>query len=68
MEYRKIGSLKVSSVGMGCMGLSHASGAPLEKKQAVRYWTAAPKRSADLLRAALGVLVRIISTCIISIG
>lgn len=35
MNYRNIGSLKVSSVGMGCMGLSHASGAPLEKKQAI---------------------------------
>lgn len=35
MNYRNIGSLKVSSVGMGCMGLSHASGAPLEMKQAI---------------------------------
>lgn len=35
MHYRMIGNLKVSPVGMGCMGLSHASGAPLEKGRAV---------------------------------
>lgn len=37
MEYRTLGrDLAVSSVGLGCMGLSHAYGAPTEKSQAVR--------------------------------
>lgn len=37
MRYRILGKdLRVSSVGFGCMGLSHAYGAPLEKEEAVR--------------------------------
>lgn len=36
-EKRKIGScLKVTPVGLGCMGFSHAYGAPTERKEAVR--------------------------------
>ncbi len=35
MKTRMIGNMEVSSVGLGCMGLSHASGAPTEKKEAV---------------------------------
>lgn len=37
METRILGKdLKVSAVGLGCMGLSHAYGAPTEKKEAIR--------------------------------
>jgi len=36
MKNRKLGNLEVSPLGMGCMGLSHASGAPTERKEAVR--------------------------------
>ena len=36
MEQRLLGNLSVSAVGFGCMGLSHAYGAALEKNQAVR--------------------------------
>ena len=38
METRYLGNsgLKVSAVGLGCMGLSHAYGAPTEKKEAIR--------------------------------
>ena len=33
---RKIGNVEVSSLGMGCMGLSHASGTPTSKGEAVK--------------------------------
>lgn len=37
MEYRTLGKdLQVSEIGFGCMGLSHAYGKPVEKKEGVR--------------------------------
>lgn len=37
MEYRILGKdLKVSEIGFGCMGLSHAYGKPIEKKEGIR--------------------------------
>lgn len=35
MKYRHMDDLTISAVGMGCMGLSHAYGSPVEKKEAV---------------------------------
>lgn len=36
MQYRTLGKdLKVSAVGLGCMGFSHAYGAPTEKSEAI---------------------------------
>lgn len=36
MEQRKIGKLEVSAVGLGCMGITHASGAPMRVKDGVK--------------------------------
>ena len=37
MELRKLGTsgIKVSPIGLGCMGITHASGTPMEKKDGV---------------------------------
>lgn len=36
MEKRKIGKLEVSAIGLGCMGITHASGAPMSVKDGVK--------------------------------
>lgn len=36
MEKRKLGQLEVGAVGLGCMGFSHAYGAPTEKNEAIQ--------------------------------
>jgi aryl-alcohol dehydrogenase-like predicted oxidoreductase len=35
MKKRKLGNLEVSSVGIGCMGLSHTYGAAMEKVESI---------------------------------
>lgn len=35
MKYRNIGNLKVSNIGLGCMGMSHAYGKKTEKKEGI---------------------------------
>ncbi len=37
MQTRKLKNLEVSALGLGCMGLSHAYGAPTEEHQAVKF-------------------------------
>lgn len=36
MKYRQLNNMTISAVGMGCMGLSHAYGSPIEKNEAIR--------------------------------
>lgn len=37
MEYRTLGAdLKVSAVGLGCMGMSHAYGPPADEREMTR--------------------------------
>ena len=36
MNKRKLGNLEVSSIGLGCMGFSHAYGEPMEENEAVK--------------------------------
>lgn len=38
MDLRTIGNseLKVSPIGLGCMGLSHACGTPMDKMSAIK--------------------------------
>lgn len=33
MRFHELGNLKVSAVGLGCMGMSHAYGEPADKKE-----------------------------------
>lgn len=37
MQTRKLKNLEVSALGLGCMGLSHAYGAPIEEHQAIKF-------------------------------
>jgi aryl-alcohol dehydrogenase-like predicted oxidoreductase len=54
MQHRFLGSsnLQVSAIGLGCMGLSHAYGPPLEKKDAVALIRAAVERGVTFFDTA----------------
>ena len=36
MKTRTLGALRVSAIGVGCMGMSHAAGAPMDADEAIR--------------------------------
>lgn len=41
MKLRKLGNLTVSAVSLGCMGMTHASGAPSDPKEMAKVLHAA---------------------------
>lgn len=41
MEKRKFGNLEVSAIGVGCMGMSHATGTPMDVDEAAKVLRAA---------------------------
>jgi aryl-alcohol dehydrogenase-like predicted oxidoreductase len=52
MQKRMLGSLEVSALGLGCMGLSHAYGPATEKPQAIALLRAAFERGVTLFDTA----------------
>jgi aryl-alcohol dehydrogenase-like predicted oxidoreductase len=54
MDKRRLGrnGLEVSSIGLGCMGLSHAYGQPVEKQQGIALIRAAVDRGVTFFDTA----------------
>lgn len=52
MQKRKLGSLEVSALGLGCMGLSYGYGPALDKQEAIKLIRAAFERGVTLFDTA----------------
>lgn len=52
MQKRKLGSLEVTALGMGCMGLSFRLGPPADKQESIRVIRAAAERGITLFDTA----------------
>jgi len=52
MQKRKLGSLEVSALGFGCMGLSYGYGAATERQEAIKLIRAAAERGVTLFDTA----------------
>jgi aryl-alcohol dehydrogenase-like predicted oxidoreductase len=52
MQKRKLGKLEVSAIGLGCMGLSHAYGPPIEKSVGIAFLRGAVDRGVTLFDTA----------------
>ncbi len=52
MQTRKLGTLELSALGLGCMGLSHGYGRPTDKKQGIALIRAAVDRGVTLFDTA----------------
>ena len=57
MEYRVLGkNLKVSALGLGCMGMTHALGAPADEKEMTRLLERAVELGCTFFEVSRGVL------------
>jgi len=52
MRKRKLGSLEVSAIGLGCMGLSHGYGTSVDRQQGIAFLRAAVERGVTLFDTA----------------
>src|SRR3954466_7397734 len=52
MQKRKLGSLEVSAIGIGCMGLSHAYGTAVDKAAGIALLRGAVERGVTLFDTA----------------
>jgi len=52
MQTRKLGTLEVSAIGLGCMGLTHAYGTPVDKATGIAFLRAAVERGVTLFDTA----------------
>ena len=52
MQTRKLGTLEVSAIGLGCMGLSHAYGPAIAKATGIAFLRAAVERGVTLFDTA----------------
>jgi aryl-alcohol dehydrogenase-like predicted oxidoreductase len=52
MQTRKLGALEVSAIGLGCMGLTHAYGTPVDKATGIAFLRAAVERGVTLFDTA----------------
>ena len=52
MQTRKLGTLEVSAIGLGCMGLSHAYGPAVDKATGIAFLRAAVERGVTLFDTA----------------
>jgi aryl-alcohol dehydrogenase-like predicted oxidoreductase len=52
MRTRKLGTLEVSAIGLGCMGLSHAYGPAVDKTTGITFLRAAVERGVTLFDTA----------------
>ena len=52
MQKRKLGTLEVSAIGLGCMGLTHAYGTPVDKATGIAFLRGAVERGVTLFDTA----------------
>ena len=52
MQKRKLGSLEVSAIGLGCMGMSSAYGPPEDKKEMIALIRSAVEQGVTLFDTA----------------